>query len=250
MSLWINDEPVLWLGAGLILAGLAGVIVASAYDHSMPGIVLGHVSGISIGAGLVDLLLHFTMLKRLLRQVSEQVTHAIQLPLEDFYQGRHELPSLEQELKGASEIWLAWHIGSVQGSGTLNIGALPCERRRLLLTHPDSGQLDGLAKILGRSKDSMRSNIFELTRLATRCGIAVRWFDGPLSTSMVIVNPRDPEGWARLEFLMPYQRPTERPSLRVSKRRGQAAFKNAIDTYEQVWNNAVEAPLELALAAS
>lgn len=245
MKLRTFDEPVVWIGALLSVIGLAGVTVAGILEVSIGSIVLGHLSGVSLGAGLVELLLHFTTAKRLLGQVSAQVMHALQLPVEAFYQSRHDLPRLEQEFEGASEIWLAWHIGSVQGSGTLSPRALPSRNTRLLLTHPDSRHLDELAKVLGRSRESMQSNIMEVTRLARESGIAVRWFDGPFGSSMVIVNPQSPTGWARLEIIIPYGRPTERPSIRVSNRKGQEAFQKVLNSYEQVWSKAIEAPLEL-----
>lgn len=242
MRLSVSNEPVLWLGALLMLGGFAGLAVSATVDRPLLSTVLGHIGGISIGAGFVDLLNHFVMARRLMRQVSSQVIYALQLPLEDFYQNRHELPRLEQELQGAAEIWLAWHVGSVQGAGTLPFRTLPCQNSRLLLTHPDSPQLDGLAKVLGRSKESMRVNIIELTRHAVDCGVAVRWFDGPLGSSMVITNPMDQGGWARLEFIIPYERPTERPSIRVSTRKGQAAYQKAVDAYKQMWEHATDAP--------
>lgn len=237
-----SDEMVVGLGAGLILAGVAGIILASILGDSFMATVIGHFSGISLGAGLVDLLVHFTMLKRLVKQVSDQVAHSIRLPLEEFYQSRHELPRFEHEFRGASEIWLAWHVGSIQGTGTLTLRDLPCASSRLLLTHPDSTYLEGLAKILGRSKSSIRSNILELTRMAKECLVEVRWFDGPLGSSMVIIDPRSPSGWARLELLIPYGRPPERPSFRVSMGKGQSAFRRVIEAYERVWNNAEDVP--------
>jgi hypothetical protein len=105
---------------------VVGILLTSAIDNPALRTLVTHVSGIFIGAGFVELALHFFGARYIAQLTSSHVLRVMHLPVEAFYETRHTLPDLADELETASEVWLAWPIGSIQGAsgfGTLNIPA-------------------------------------------------------------------------------------------------------------------------------
>jgi hypothetical protein len=235
-------ERIAWVGSTLVLLGIIGTLLAPQIQNPTLYTLVSHLGSICIGAGLVELVMQFVAVRHLVRRVSSQLIYTLQLPLEVFYENRSALPSWSQELNGVSEVWFAWHTGTVQGaSGLINI-INQTEKTRLLVTHPDSKSLEEIAKIGTRSKAAMQYDIKELTKKARENGIKVRWFDGPIGNSIIIGNPSSPNAWARIELMIPYIEPTARPNIQVSMDKGKGAFQTILDGYKNLWNNSVEPP--------
>jgi len=235
-------ERIAWVGITLILVGIIGTLLTPSIQNPTFHTLISHLASICIGAGLVELVIQFVAVKHLVQRVSSQLIHTLQLPLEAYYEDRNALPSWSQELNDVSEVWFAWHTGSVQGAaGVMNIINNQIKKTRLLVTHPDSKALNEVAKIVGRSKDAMQQDIKELTNAAQKCGIEVKWFDGLIGNSVIIANPSSPNAWARVELIIPYAEPIARPSVSVSKDKGKASFQKILDGYKSLWSNSVEA---------
>lgn len=147
---------------------------------------------------------------------------------------RQSLKPLDEELGDAKEVLISMHTGSVKHAD----GNLLKTRRKLrvVLTDPDSPALTEVAKIVHRSAKEMANDIRGITARLKETGNEVRWFDGPISNSLVITDPSLPSSWARVEVLLPFLEPTERPSLKASASRNPAFVARAKSAFEYLWD--------------
>jgi hypothetical protein len=123
---------------GWIAVFLGGVLVfLSAYipaEYETLNYLSLHFGSVLVGAGAVELVIKYLAVKEIARRASEEILRAQNLSVEQFYETRDTLSSWAQILDGASEVWLAWHTGSVQG-----VAGLPDNLRsiaRLILIDP------------------------------------------------------------------------------------------------------------------
>ncbi len=141
-----------------------------------------------------------------------------QLPNTQAFPSRKALPpSLDAELGSANEVWLTMHTGSVKGVD----GDLLKTRRKLciVLSHPDSEALVQIAKIASVGLEKLQNDIRELTVRLKASGAEVYWFDGLIANAITIADPELRSGWARVEAILPFMQPQDRPSIKATIRR-------------------------------
>ena len=140
--------------------------------------------------------------------------------------------TLERELGAAKEVWFAWHTGSVKvAQGDLFHNP---RKIRLVITDPDCQALQEVGKIGNLRAAEMAPGIRALTSDAKKAGAVVSWFDGFIANSMVIANPDGPDGWARLEVLVPFGDPASRPSIVVEASRHPELFERLKTTFRKL----------------
>lgn len=109
------------------------------------------------------------------------------------YENRADLPSLADDFEKAEEIWVSWRVGTVAKTFSQEIWA-NTRFTRLLIHHPKpaKGEPHYLkAHVLGfpnRTLNELSEDIYSATRQAPS-HIDVRWFNGYLGDSLLIVNP-------------------------------------------------------------
>ena len=240
-------ERVTWIGITFILLGIIGFLLTIIVQDPIVKTFISNLAAVCLGVGLVELVIQFFFIKHFVRDVSSQVAHTLNLPLEKFYENRDDLPPLDEELKDVSEVWFAWHTGSVKKAEGINDIIKKIPKICILLAHPDSKSLDELAKICGLGKDTLKEDIKALTKLvAQKSNIEIKWTKELIGNSVIIANPNDTEkSWVRVELIVPHVDTKERPSFRVSKNKGGKTFQIILQGYKDIWNNHSETPSDI-----
>ena len=114
---------------------------------------------------------------------------------------RRPAVSLNTALGDAKEVWFSWHAGTVKVAQS-DLFKRP-RQIRMVLTHPESQALREVAKITSLTADQRAPGIHALTAAMKEAGGSVGWFDGPVANSIVIADPEQPFGWARIAASTP-----------------------------------------------
>ncbi|MFZ5645832.1 MAG: hypothetical protein ACOY46_19925 [Bacillota bacterium] len=227
--------------SGFILLILT-ILLENRLNHILHS-TISHLSSILIGAGIVEIILQRFYVEHLVERVAlsikDQLDSSSKLNIERFYDNRNSLPAFGGELKNISEAWFAWPSGSVQG-GTVLKASKDLNKGRLVLIHPDSESLKQLKQISDPylfSVEKLREEIKILTNYAISRNIDVRWYDGLIVNSVVIANPKADYAWARLEPIINWCAPTNRPSFIVSTAKGKETFQEIFNSYIELWKS-------------
>lgn len=141
--------------------------------------------------------------------------------------------TLGEELHGVKEAWFAWHAGSVK----LAQGDLLHSSRslRVVLTKPGSKALTELGKVANLNGAQMSKDVRALTKLLVAAGHQVAWLDRFIGSSLIIANPTSKDAWARVEALLAFAAPAQRPSVVFRKATNPDSFAVAVDSFEAMW---------------
>jgi hypothetical protein len=142
--------------------------------------------------------------------------------------------SLAEEIGSATTVWCAWQTGSTQLASQQWKTIHP--NIRMILTHPESITLEAIAKLGKMQPPLMAQSIRQLSSDVEKNGGEVRWFDGPMQSSLIIVNPESDDGWARIEVLLPFQEASLRPSILVTKKGDREFFAKLKKTFTDIWD--------------
>lgn len=167
------------------------------------------------------------------------------------YENRDDLQPLVKDLERVEEFWVLWRVGT---SAKLFRQAIWDNRKfkRLLIHHPKpkKGQPYYLeAHMLGFPRQTLKEaceDIYSATRQAPK-HIEVKWFNGYLGDSLLIVNPhsKSRNGWIRIEIVTPCSQGMDRPSIRIDEKKYPQLFRNIINNYEHTFDDlAVRPPSE------
>lgn len=241
------NRLIKWLIATVgIVFILLGIIIIYAIlpiiENPNLASVLSQLSSILIGIGLVQLVIEFVATKHLAEKVAKEISYKINLPLEKFYQYRNELPALSDELTNCTEIWGAWYTGGLVAS-TGEIKYFKGKKTRIIVTHPDyEDALKAIEKITNSNISELKNEIIEFTKKANENNIYVKWFKGSVGNSIIIGNPnsRRNKGWARIEFIVPFGDPIDRPSIEVSQLHGIEFFEKIKNWHLKMWDESEE----------
>ena len=228
----------------MIKIGIISLLVGVIFVFWSPHPLLFNLGSIFIGAGLVELLIQFFAVKDLTEKVVLEILDRLRFSLEAFYENRNSLPRLNEVLANVSEVWFAFHAGTVMRGGGLRGIAGLVQKMRIIVTHPDSAVVEQHAKIFNLSKETVQHGIKDLTREAQRRGVEIKWYNGPIANSVIIANPSSENSWAQLECLVPYADADDRPSFRVSLKKGKRALQTILAAYGQLWEESEEPPSE------
>lgn len=141
--------------------------------------------------------------------------------------------TLKEELHGVKEAWFAWHAGSVK----LAQGDLLHSSRslRVLLTKPGSKALTELGKVVNLNGAQMSKDVRALTKLLVAAGHQVAWLDGFIGSSLIIANPTSKDAWARVEALVAFAAPAQRPSVVLKKAANPDSFAVVVESFKKLW---------------
>ncbi len=153
-----------------------------------------------------------------------------------FYPGLETLPVLIAQLKSVRNAWVAWPA-MIEEAARSRLMEVPIDR--LLLLDPQSCFLPAFAAAYDAPAIKFAEGIRDATRSADYAHISVRWFDGPIF-SVILADPRDEMGWARIEIPIPYHPSKARPSLRFGKRDYPGLFRVLTDAYNGMWEKGRE----------
>jgi len=232
-------DRLLWLSIGMIFVGVVGLVESDRFEGKA-ALVTGHLAAVLVAIGIVELLFHYFVMDDILERATSEFEAKLHLPLEKFHETRNTLPPLKDSFKGVRSAWFAWHTGSVQAAlGDLATIHESGATIRLILTHPHSRTLSDTAKISSLRLERLQENICEVTRLALREGIEVRWWDGSIGASMNIGNPKEPDAFAIVEVPMFGGQARGRPSFHVSRQHGASALLHAEQSFEAIWQHAL-----------
>lgn len=147
--------------------------------------------------------------------------------------------SLSDELRDARRVWMTMHSGTLQSIDMDILRATPTKEFRILVTSPDSMTLGEIAKISGRSRELLAGDIKAFAEKLLDAGAEVRYFDGPIGNSSIVVNRGDSDAWARIEVLIPFSPPKQRPSIRGNQPDGSAFVEQVAASFLSLWNHKV-----------
>jgi hypothetical protein len=147
--------------------------------------------------------------------------------------------SLADELGKASEAWFVWHTGSAQL--TSQQWRVPQIKLRVILTHPNSEMIASFARLGDLNSTLIALGVRQFTADAIKAGASVRWYLGPVFNSITIADPESEDGWARIEFALPYQQSALRPSVLVKKRDDPVLFLRLKKTFTDIWDHSLPA---------
>jgi len=153
-----------------------------------------------------------------------------------FYPGRETLPVLLAQLKSVRNAWVAWPA-MIEEAARSRLMEVPIDR--MLLLDPQSCFLPAFAAAYDATAIKFAEGIRDVTRSADYAHISVRWFDGPMF-SLILADPRDETGWARIEIPIPYHPSKARPSLRFGKRDYPGLYRVLTDAYNAMWEKSRE----------
>ena len=145
--------------------------------------------------------------------------------------------SLTDELRDARRVWMTMHSGTLQGIDLDILRATSTREVRILVTSPVSRALDEVAKIGGRSRALLAGDIEEFAGKLLDVGAQVRYFDGPIANSSIIVNRGDSDAWARVEVLIPFAPPKQRPSVLANQVDGREFVEQVAMSFLNLWNH-------------
>lgn len=168
-------------------------------------------------------------------QASESLYVEKTYPQIEFYMDRDELGHLlQQELSEADSMDAIWYTGTHATNYQVFDQSRPMPLRRLILLDPDGYAIEGLALSTKTTVESLASQIRETSRQASRRGVHVMWFDGPI-TPMVIGNPTSLEdAWVRVE--VPLHFTAHRPGFRIHQRDDPNLVAWARDAFSGMWH--------------
>lgn len=130
-----------------------------------------------------------------------------------FYQEREEMPPLSDQLSGARELYLIFFTGSVVNADQKYNVFFKNRQIKLILPDPYYPAFADLCKLFVQDITQMQRDVLTLTTIASKDGVEVRWYKGPIGSSVIIGNPNTPEPWAKMEILVPFGATSERPSF-------------------------------------
>jgi hypothetical protein len=145
--------------------------------------------------------------------------------------------TLRDEIAGVTELWCAWHSGTITLFTQELIGGP--KKVRVILTRPDSAAIHEVAKATDTtavSSTQLSSQIRELTQMLIANGMEVAWLDGLIGSSTIIADPNnDDRSWARIENFLPIISPRHRMSIRFGMHNNPEAFQRLKSLYERLW---------------
>lgn len=147
--------------------------------------------------------------------------------------------SLTDELKDARRVWMTMHSGTLQSIDLDILRATSTREVRILVTSPASRALDEVAKISGRSRELLAGDIEAFAGKLLDAGAQVRYFDGPIGNSSIIVNRGDSDAWARIEVLIPFAPPKQRPSVLANQADGSDFVEQVATSFLSLWDHKV-----------
>jgi len=150
------------------------------------------------------------------------------------YQGRYPRPDLRDLVSRGGVVWIATHVAGRLCSEDLI--KKPIER--LILQNPESVSVDLLAAVVpDRTIEQLRQQIKLSIEVAERNGVAVKRFDGPM-TSIIIGNPLEGKnGWAQIETFLPGIGANDRPSVFFEQRDFPDSFAALVRMFNKMWEN-------------
>jgi hypothetical protein len=146
---------------------------------------------------------------------------------------RRELPRLEDELTGSSEVWVLWPAGTMALG---NSDELLTKIRRAILCDPHAA-IDEYASLLGCDVPTLAQDVRRVTKRLQEGGTEVRWFPHP-PMGIVISDPKQSTSWARTELLFPHRTSFSRPGLRVECPEMARFVDDVVAFFEAMWRMA------------
>lgn len=153
-----------------------------------------------------------------------------------FYGERLQAPQLTKQFKGATELWLFWHIGTVGWAEDIHRNKAVT---RLVLIDPTSSAFSYIAGLIGDPENKLSSEVRKLTRDAHQHGLRPRWFRGFMNP-ITIGDPHSDTGQAFVQYIVPYEIPHQRPSLLVKRSDNEELFNRLVTAYDKVWEESRE----------
>lgn len=92
-----------------------------------------------------------------------------------------------------------------------------------------------LGKVANVTGARMSKDVRALTELLVRAGHQVAWLNRFLGSSLIIADPTSKDAWARVEALVPFAAPSQRPSVVIRKADNSDAFVVIVKSFEQMW---------------
>jgi hypothetical protein len=197
------------------------------------------IGTVLFGSGTIGMIFETLISKDLIDEVSSRIDYINNMNLDKFYENRIDRPHLDETLKECDEVWCIWYTGGdVASTGKINY--FKGKKTRLILMKPKSAFLKNVVKILPNEKEKiLNQQIVLCTRRARENDIEVKWFNGPIMYSIIMVNPDGgifKKSFAQIEFIVPSGILIDRPTFVVTPYRGKKLFHSIRTWYDSMWN--------------
>jgi len=158
----------------------------------------------------------------------------------EFYDSRDclsKLHPLTDVIKSSKVIWAFWFTGTLAHSQDI-----VKERKieRLILPHPTNSSLSLLANATNKSELELQNEVYAFTKAAKKENIQVRWYAGLTSSTMMLGEPGEAEGWIQVESVIPFLLPIDSPGFRIYRHKLRKLYDDLHKAYQTLWDNSVE----------
>lgn len=236
-----------WLGIVLVLFGIIAILIADSIPV-IPQSVIQSIGTILIASGTIEIGLVWmtsrdmqNTLDEMRKEIESDLEENMQKPLEAFYVKRGDSPHIIQRAEEAESLWLAWHSGSRTTIQNIAAAAENDADLKLILTHPNSGAIEEVAKNdrSGSTLQALKEDILTNTEIAQDEGFEIKWISYSLHNSVNIVNPNYEGALAEIDLYLPFRPPEERPSITVTPTSGEVVYNNVKEMYiNHLWEQA------------
>lgn len=215
---------------GTIAGGIMLIIGGSVY-----ALVKGaHVDLVGIAFVILGIVITGVFLLRWRRSLKRIGPSTI-----EFYSSRSVLNEtrggLTKELQSLSDGWVSWttfaSVLSIDASLLKNVS-------RMVLRHPDSPDLEQIAKVQQVPMEHIKSMINQAVTVVRKHGVPIYLAKFPVP-DITIHNPRGNDAWVRVETFLPGVPAGKRPSFIVRRSEYQDLFEAIKFAYEQMWNELI-----------
>lgn len=225
------------MGATAMIAGLKLVI---------PGLTSEQYYVIVVGICLVVGALVFAiivLIKAIIARWMGRETPNIKDKREvTYYESRDKAPDLIKELKDDEKAWVLWHVGGkVETDKTdKSFKSQESKIQKMILIHPNSEYLSGLADITLSEKNKLHTRlgwlIDKMTSLRSYPGEDnIHLYRGLPGTLITLSNPERNDAKALVQVVIPHEEATIRPCILVEKTKNEPLYQRISYYFDLVW---------------
>ena len=109
--------------------------------------------------------------------------------------------------------------------------------KRLILPKPTGSYVGRLHAIFPQDYLNAPRQIKITTKLAKERGIDIRWFDDFVGMGILFCNPEESNGWAQIEFSIPFIEAGEKQAIRIEKADHPGPYAKIYEAFNKMWDD-------------
>lgn len=228
-------------GAGIIF----GVVNEAVSNMSLASLIAFSIAGFVILLLILSVVIPAIASRLKVKPKSRTITTASKddAVIEDgfeFYDSRDCLSKkhpLMDVFNSSKIIWAFWFTGTrAHAEDVIKGGKL----KRLILSHPTNSSLALLGNVTSKDCKGLQDEIYAFTKEAIQERVSVRWYAGLTSSTMMLGEPGDEDGWIQVEPVIPFLLPIKSPGFRIYRCRHRKLYDDLYQAYQTLWDEGIE----------